>query len=216
MSFDFGWGSDEDAEGSESARDAGVNELMVTRDWDDIYESIVGNASAYLGVQGAATWGAFWGGNVTLLPRGALLAGRLSEGVSEFADYYAEQVMWLPVEGALAGIGSFGNFAAVGSTARGTRYARFTISALRKQFRNVPQWALEGTGQFRRWLKGFEEPTRKPLANYIVTQMVELARKFGMVVRGPERGGPGSGAWRGVWHMHIGGHHIPCNSTLVP
>ena len=67
--------------------------VLVSRDWDDIYDSIVGNGSAYLGVQGAATWGAFWGGNVTEAPRGAVGFAGVSQGVSEFADDYADGVI---------------------------------------------------------------------------------------------------------------------------
>ena len=95
--------------------DPAGTELVVTRDWDDIYESVVGNESAYLGVQGAATWGSFWGGNVTALPDFAVAMGGVSQGMSDFADFYAQQVIWLPVEAAIAGFGAYAEYAAVGA-----------------------------------------------------------------------------------------------------
>ncbi len=109
--------------------DGRESNLIITRDWDDIYDSIVGNGSAYLGVQGAATFGATWGGNVTVLPDGAMAAAGISEGFSDFADEYANQVRFLPIEGALAGLGGFARFAAVGT--KGTRFARAANSATR-------------------------------------------------------------------------------------
>jgi hypothetical protein len=123
-----------------------ANSLIVTRDWDDIYDSIAGDGSAYLGVQGAATWGGFWGGNVTALPRFAKGMRGVSEGVSEFADDYAEQVMYLPVEGAFVAVGGglFGKFAAVGqdvqrATNRGSRFASIALRRWRGHHA-YPKW----------------------------------------------------------------------------
>jgi hypothetical protein len=101
--------------------------LVITRDWDDIYESIAGDGRAYLGVQGAATWGTAWGGNVASLPRFASGMRGVSEGVSDFADYYAEQVIYLPIEGVFAAgsVAGAGRFIAAGSAAQtGSRFAR--------------------------------------------------------------------------------------------
>lgn len=83
---------------------------------------------------------------------------------------------------------------------------------------NVPEWALRGPTQYRSWLKRFQDPKRQPLADYLVAEMVEGARMFDMPIRGPEIGktSKGSGLWSEVWHIHIGGFHIPCNSTFVP
>jgi hypothetical protein len=71
--------------------------IMISRDWDDIYDSITANGSAYLGAQGAATFGAFWGGNVALAPRGAAAFSEISQGVSDLADQYAEEFIELPM-----------------------------------------------------------------------------------------------------------------------
>jgi RHS repeat-associated protein len=99
-----------------------VNDVLVERDWDTIYESILGNRRAYLGAQGAATFGSFWGANVALMPEAAMKAGGLSEGMSDFADFYAEQMMWLPVDLAMAGLGAAGgSLITVGSVAQDAR-----------------------------------------------------------------------------------------------
>ena len=96
---------------------AGISEseLLLVRDFDAIWDSIVGCGDAYLGVQGAATFGAFWGGNVAVLPKGAHAAAGVSEGFSDYADFYAEQMMYLPIDVALAGVGTVGKLAYVGS-----------------------------------------------------------------------------------------------------
>ncbi|UCG88054.1 MAG: hypothetical protein JSW71_05785, partial [Gemmatimonadota bacterium] len=108
------------------------SDLLLSRDFDAIWDSVTGDGAAYLGVQGASTFGAFWGGNVTMLPEGALRSAGLSMGFSEFADFYAEQLMYLPVEGALAGMGCFGRVAVAGQTVgkvrRGPRLARLAAT----------------------------------------------------------------------------------------
>jgi hypothetical protein len=95
-----------------------ASDILLSRDWDRLYESITGRRFAYLGVQGAGTWGAFWGGNVTALPKFAAGMAGVSEGMFDYAEFYAEEVMWLPVTGALAGAGQFGHYAAIGVTAK--------------------------------------------------------------------------------------------------
>ena len=101
-----------------AAQPPSSSEIIMMRDFEAIWDSIVGTGSAYLGVQGGATFGAFWGGNVTVLPKGAVAAASISEGVSQFADFYAEQLIYLPVDVALGGSASVGRIARVGSTAR--------------------------------------------------------------------------------------------------
>ena len=133
--------------------------LLIARDFDAIWDSIVGNGKAYLGVQGAATFGGFWGENVAVLPKGALGAAGLSMGFSDFADFYAEQVMSLPVDGVLAGMGGFGKIAAVGSASgKGSRFARLrnaarlgkvgeSIAGVQRNTRHID--SLTGTAKFR-------------------------------------------------------------------
>jgi hypothetical protein len=100
--------------------------LLVRRDWDAIYDSITGHGSAYLGVQGAATFGSFWGGNVAVLPRMSTHMMGVSQGVSDYADFYAEQVINLPFEAAMGGLGGFAKIANVAqdanTIARGSRF----------------------------------------------------------------------------------------------
>ena len=97
------------------------DDLLVSRDWDSIYDSIVGDQYAFLGVQGAGTLGGFWGENVAVLSAGAHRAAQLSEGFSQFADYYAEELVYLPVDSAFAGIGvrGVGRYIAAGETISG-------------------------------------------------------------------------------------------------
>ncbi|MBI4719511.1 MAG: HNH endonuclease, partial [Planctomycetes bacterium] len=109
------------------------SELLLDRNWDDIYDSVKGNGFAYLGVQGAATWGAAWGGNIASLPDFAIRSAELAEGVSDFADYYADQVIWLPVNVLLEGVGQFAHAAAAAAhAAEGAGDAISTASNLNR------------------------------------------------------------------------------------
>jgi hypothetical protein len=99
-------------------------DLLVVRDWDNIWESIVGNGSAYLGVQGAATWGAAWGGNVASLPQFAGHMMGVSQGFSDFADAYAEEVIWLPISAGVQGFAAFNSVAKV-SASQSRRFGAF-------------------------------------------------------------------------------------------
>jgi hypothetical protein len=118
-------------------------DLLVTRDWDDIWDSIVGNGEAYLGVQGAATWGASWGGNVAALPR---MSGHLmgvSEGFSDYADFYAQQVEFLPVDAGIQGLGAFNSLRYVSTTEDAGRFGAATAAAgaiRRGKGVNLPSW----------------------------------------------------------------------------
>ncbi len=91
------------------------DELLLVRNFQAIWDSIVGCGEAYLGVQGAATFGAFWGANVTVLPKGAHAAAEVSQGFSDYADFYAEQLILLPFDVATAGAGRLARLAYVGS-----------------------------------------------------------------------------------------------------
>jgi RHS repeat-associated protein len=148
------------------------DDLLITRDWDDIYESITDNGSAYLGAQGAATWGAFWGGNVTALPKFANGMAGVSEGFSEFADYYADQVISLPIQGVFAAgsVAGAGRFIAAGQ--QGGRAGRYAAIAFRQR---------KGHHSFPKWMGGFSKqwmadiPWKNPALHQRLEQRIREA-----------------------------------------
>ena len=96
----------------------GRSGILVARNWDAILESFRGDTMAYLGVQGAATWGGYWGGTVSILPGGASAFSAISAGFSEYGNDYAWSVILLPVDIALEGMGRFARVASISYDAR--------------------------------------------------------------------------------------------------